>query len=86
ERGAVVVLDQRAIFVASQSIDVTDVLIDRINSEVGPGPLAEEPETDAVEPTEPAPEDGPEQGLSEQPGPGGAEPAMPGTPPGPADE
>ncbi|WP_323717376.1 OmpH family outer membrane protein [Paracoccus aminovorans] len=42
ERGAVVVLDQRAIFVASQSIDVTDALIARMDEEIGAGPLEEE--------------------------------------------
>ncbi|WP_258551852.1 OmpH family outer membrane protein [Paracoccus versutus] len=49
ERGAVVVLDQRAIFVASQSIDVTEVLIERIDREIGAGPLADPPKADAPE-------------------------------------
>lgn len=38
ERGAVAVLDQRAIFVAAESIDVTDDLIARMDAEVGAGP------------------------------------------------
>ncbi|UXU74636.1 MULTISPECIES: OmpH family outer membrane protein [unclassified Paracoccus (in: a-proteobacteria)] len=38
ERGAVAVLDQRAIFVAAQSIDITDALIARLNQEIGAGP------------------------------------------------
>lgn len=37
ERGAVAILDQRAIFVAAESIDVTDDLIARINAEIGAG-------------------------------------------------
>lgn len=37
ERGAVVVLDQSAIFVSAQSVDVTGVLIDRINRDIGAG-------------------------------------------------
>lgn len=40
ERGALAVLDQRAIFVASQSIDVTEALIARIDQEIGAGPAA----------------------------------------------
>ena len=43
ERGAMVVLDQRAIFVAAQSIDVTEALIERIDREIGAGPLDETP-------------------------------------------
>jgi len=45
ERGAVVVLDQRAIL-ASQSIDVTDALIERMDREIGAGPLAEPSQQD----------------------------------------
>lgn len=37
ERGATVVLDQRAIFVSAQSADVTPVLIERLNAELGAG-------------------------------------------------
>lgn len=43
ERGAVVVLDTRAVLVAAQSIDVTDALVARIDSEIGAGPLPEAP-------------------------------------------
>jgi len=44
ERGATVVLDQRAIFVSAQSADVTDALIERCDEVVGAGPAA--PATD----------------------------------------
>lgn len=44
ERGAVAVLDQRAIFVASQSIDVTEALIARIDKEIGAGPVLAAPD------------------------------------------
>ena len=40
ERGAVVVLDQRAIFVSADSIDVTQELIGRVDVEVGAGPAS----------------------------------------------
>lgn len=53
ERGAIVVLDQRAIFVSAQSADVTDVLIARLNSEIGAGPA--KPEDTPAAPPEPAP-------------------------------
>ena len=37
ERDAVVVLDQRMIFVSAESIDVTDELIARVDAEGGDG-------------------------------------------------
>ncbi|WP_245155620.1 OmpH family outer membrane protein [Paracoccus ravus] len=40
ERGASVVLDQRAIFVAAESADVTDLVIERLDSTIGAGPAA----------------------------------------------
>ncbi|WP_287884250.1 MULTISPECIES: OmpH family outer membrane protein [Paracoccus] len=89
ERGAVVVLDQRAIFVASQSIDVTDVLIERIDREVGTGPLAEQPGPDAPgqDASDPATGDEPEQGGAEPPvSPADTAPEAPATVPGPVDE
>lgn len=55
-RGAVVVLDSRAIFVSADSIDVTDEMIRAINDEVGAGTDAPDPapepglESDAVRP------------------------------------
>lgn len=55
ERGAVVVLDQRAIFVASQSIDVTDALIERIDRDIGAGPLPEAPGSGTAPQPAPAP-------------------------------
>ena len=39
ERGAAVVLDQRAIFVSAQSADVTQMLIQRLDQEIGTGPV-----------------------------------------------
>ncbi|WP_017997850.1 OmpH family outer membrane protein [Paracoccus sp. N5] len=60
ERGAVAVLDKRAILVAAQSIDVTEALIQRIDSEIGAGPLQQGPNLPApqepAEPSEAAPE------------------------------
>ncbi|MDF3854778.1 OmpH family outer membrane protein [Paracoccus sp. P2] len=92
ERGAVVVLDQRAIFVASQSIDVTEELIDRIDREIGAGPLADPPQADAPEQAGNAARQGASgQEAVETPAPEeGASPApevQPGeTQPGPAQE
>lgn len=67
ERGAVVVLDKRAILVAAQSIDVTDTLVARIDSEIGAGPLPEGP----PQPTQPAenPGDGPATAPAPEPAP-----------------
>ncbi len=56
ERGAVVVLDQSAIFVAAQSIDVTDLLIERLDREIGAGPAQPAP-SGTANPAE-APENG----------------------------
>jgi Skp family chaperone for outer membrane proteins len=50
-RGAVVVLDSRAIFVSVESIDVTDEMIKAIDEAVGAGVNAPDP---APEPTTPA--------------------------------
>lgn len=59
ERGALAVLDQRAIIIAAESIDVTDDLIARMDAEVGAGPepaaAPQAPEAAAPEP-EAAPE------------------------------
>ena len=48
ERGAVVVLDSRAIFVSAESIDVTDDMIASIDTKIGAGENAADPapETD----------------------------------------
>ncbi|QRZ12247.1 OmpH family outer membrane protein [Paracoccus methylovorus] len=90
ERGAVVVLDQRAIFVASQSIDVTDVLIERIDREIGAGPAPEEPEADTPDEAASEPEDpgtGPAEGGFEEPAISeDVVPAVPGPAPAPTDE
>lgn len=40
ERGAVVILDSRAIFVASGAIDITDTLVAEIDRRIGAGPAA----------------------------------------------
>lgn len=45
ERGAFVILDQRTVFVSADMIDVTDDLINRIDSEVGKGPADTEKKT-----------------------------------------
>lgn len=44
ERGAVVILDRREVFLSADSIDITDQAISRINARlgVGPGPDAED--------------------------------------------
>ena len=39
ERGAVVILDQRMVFVSADAVDVTQALIDRIDARIGAGPL-----------------------------------------------
>ncbi|RCW81332.1 OmpH family outer membrane protein [Paracoccus lutimaris] len=39
ERGAVAVLDRNSVFVAAESIDVTEALIQRLDSEIGGGPV-----------------------------------------------
>ena len=43
ERGAVAVLDQRSVFVAADSIDVTEALIRRMDTDIGAGPAAPAP-------------------------------------------
>ncbi len=58
ERGAVVVLDRRSVFLSAESIDITQEAIDRINAafeedEALPGPDASEPEPPAPVPTAP---------------------------------
>ncbi|KGJ06200.1 periplasmic chaperone for outer membrane proteins Skp [Paracoccus halophilus] len=58
ERGVVAVLDRRSIFVAAESIDVTDELIARVDAEIGAGSL-----------TPPVPEDTPEAGQVSPPPP-----------------
>lgn len=82
ERGAVVVLDQRAIFVAAQAIDVTELLIERMDREVGPGPLDEPAESETPDPGTPgeAPAEAPTEAPAEAPGEGGPQPEAPDTP------
>lgn len=52
ERGAVAILDKRAIFLAADAIDITDAAIARIDAELGDGaPTA--PQSDPVDPAAP---------------------------------
>lgn len=53
ERGAQVVVDQSAIFVAAQAVDVTDDLAARVDSEIGAGPV--EPVEQDASPAAPDP-------------------------------
>lgn len=48
EREAVVILDQRMVFVSADAVDVTRMLIDRIDAQVGAGPLASDTPPEAV--------------------------------------
>ena len=76
ERGAVAVLDRNSVFVAAESIDVTEALIQRLDASIGTGP------TDPVPPPQapatpqapalpaPAPEE-PEPAAAPEPAPGG---------------
>lgn len=52
ERGAVVVLDSRAIFVSAESIDVTDEMIASIDAKVGAGEDAADPAPENAPPAE----------------------------------
>lgn len=77
ERGAQVVLDQSAIFVAAQAVDVTDDLVARVDSEIGAGPV--EPVEPDASPAVPAP-----SGSDAQtPGPTAPTQAQPGALPRP---
>lgn len=40
ERGAMVILDQRMVFISADAVDVTGTLIARIDAEIGAGPVA----------------------------------------------
>ena len=42
--GAVAILERRTVFLASDSIDITDLAIDRINAELGDGRTSEDPQ------------------------------------------
>lgn len=53
ERGAVVVLDSRAIFVSADSIDVTDEMIASIDAKIGAGENAADPTPEGDQPAEP---------------------------------
>ena len=63
ERGAVAVLDRQSVFVAADSIDVTEALIRRLDVAIGSGPGASAPQgaaPEAVPAPSPAPEPAPE--------------------------
>lgn len=62
ERGAVVVLDSRAIFVSAESIDVTDDMIASIDAKLGAGENADDPAP------EPAPAPVPQPAPAPAPG------------------
>lgn len=49
EREALVILDQRMVFISADLVDVTEVLIDRIDAEIGPGPLPQSSDSPADE-------------------------------------
>ena len=58
DRGAVVILDNRAIFVAADSIDVTDLLVTEIDTRVGDGlsaPPDQQPDPAQPDPAQPDP-------------------------------
>jgi Skp family chaperone for outer membrane proteins len=55
ERGAVAVLDQRSIFVAAESINVTDELIRRVDQAIGAGPAKPVPDGTPPPPVAPIP-------------------------------
>lgn len=52
DRGAVVILDKRSVFLSANAIDVTDELVDRVNADLGAGPVAGQ---DAGQPPETPP-------------------------------
>ena len=70
ERGAVAVLDRNSVFVAAESIDVTEALIQRLDASIGAGPAdpAATPQVPAL--PAPAPEE-PEPATAPAPEPGG---------------
>ncbi len=72
ERGAVAVLDSRAIFVSSGAIDITDTLIAEIDRRIGAGPAEPAPAEPARDGQEPAP--------APAPAPSSPDPAAPAGP------
>lgn len=64
EKGAVVVLDQRMIFVSADAIDVTADLIARVDEEAGPGPVPKNMPAKSEQGSEPA-GDAPSEGAHE---------------------
>ena len=83
ERGAVAVLDRHSVFVAAESIDVTEALIRQLDSSVGAGPGALAPQGTAPEAV-PAPTPAPSPAPS--PAPEAAPETLPETQPAPAAE
>ena len=85
ERGAVAILDERAIFVAAESIDATDDLIARADAEIGAGPQ-QDPAPDAAAQDAPtADQNAPDQSAPDQNAPAPAAPSAPTpAPPAPA--
>ena len=70
ERGAVAVLDRNSVFVAAESIDVTEALIQRLDASIGTGPTDPVPPPQAPALPAPAPEE-PEPAAAPEPAPGG---------------
>ena len=66
ERGAMVILDQRMVFISADAVDVTETLIERIDAEIGAGPAAPAGEAPRApnlgKPPATAPETAPETG------------------------
>ena len=64
ERGAVAILDRKAVLASFDVIDVTDAAITRIDVVLGEGPSAVAEEAPAESPTEAAPEPAPADGSA----------------------
>ncbi|MCA0273750.1 MAG: OmpH family outer membrane protein [Proteobacteria bacterium] len=64
ERGAVVVLDSRAIFVSADSIDVTDDMIASIDAKLGAGENADDPAPEPAPAPVPQPAPAPAPGAN----------------------
>lgn len=82
ERGAVVVLDQRAIFVSARSADVTEALIALLDDRIGAGPEGDAGTPDGAAPSGGAAQDAPDEEGEAQGAPvSAAPPADPPTSP-----
>ncbi len=72
ERGAVAILDRRAVFLAANAIEITDEVVVRIDTALGAGPgldaIVPPPEPDPPEPNQPEPD--PPEPAPPEPDPG----------------